>query len=117
MAAKLLGAVALQDPRRALEFVNTVSEDLSDWAVCDTLGTQGVRPIALAQRKTIVALARRLTRSHHLWARRLAIVLLLNLAIDPTERKTIQRILAPLRSDREPYIRKALAWIDKDLGK
>jgi hypothetical protein len=51
---------------RALEFVNTASEDLSDLAICDMLGTQGVRPIALAQRKTIVAKAGRLTRSRHL---------------------------------------------------
>jgi 3-methyladenine DNA glycosylase AlkD len=117
LAAKLLGAIARQDPVRALQFVKTASKDLSDWAVCDTLGTQGVRPIALAQRKTIVAMAERLTRSRHLWARRLAIVLLLHVAVDPTKRATIRRILAPLRSDKEPYIRKALAWIDRDLAK
>ena len=117
LAAKLLGAVARQDPVRALEFVNSASEDLSDWAVCDTLGTQGVRPIAVAQRKTIVAMARRLTRSRHVWARCLAIVLLLDVAAYPMERTTVRRILAPLRSDRAPYIRKALAWIDRDLSK
>jgi 3-methyladenine DNA glycosylase AlkD len=117
LAAKLLGAIARQDPVRALAFVNTASKDLSDWVVCDTLGTQGVRPIALAQRKTIVAMAERLTRSRHLWGRRLAIVLLLDVAADPTERAAVRRILAPLRSDREPYIRKALTWIYKDLGK
>jgi hypothetical protein len=96
LAAKLLGAVARQDSVRALEFVNTASEDLSDWAVCDTLGTQGARTIALAQRKTIVAMAGRLTRSRHVWARRLAIVLLLDVAADPMERATVRRILAPL---------------------
>jgi 3-methyladenine DNA glycosylase AlkD len=117
LAAKVLGAVARQDPVRALEFVNTASKDLSDWAVCDTLGTQGVRAIALAERRTIVAMAERLTRSRHLWARRLAIVLLLNVAGVREERATIRRILAPLRSDKEPYIQKALAWIDKDLSK
>lgn len=117
LAAKLLGAVARQDPVRALDFVCTASKDLSDWAVCDTLGTQGVRPIAVAQRKTILAMAERLTRSRHMWARRLAIVLLLNFAAVPTERAAIRGILAPLRLDKEPYIQKALAWIDKDLRK
>jgi hypothetical protein len=29
------------------------------------------------------------------------------------ERATVRRTLAPLRSDKEPYIRKALAWIDR----
>jgi len=117
LAAKLLGAVARQDPARALGFVRTVSKDLSDWAVCDTLGTQGIRPIALAQRNAIFAIAEQLTRSRRLWERRLGIVLLLNFAAIPRERAAIRRTLAPLRSDKEPYIQKALAWIDKDLRK
>lgn len=33
------------DPRRALEFIASAARDLSDWAVCDTLGTQGVRKL------------------------------------------------------------------------
>ena len=92
LAAKLLGAIARQDPERTLAFVNAASKDLSDWAVCDTLGTQGVRPIALTQRKSIVAMAERLTRSRRLWERRLAIVLLLNVAGIPGERVAIRRI-------------------------
>ena len=117
LAAKLLGAVARQDPVRALAFVDTASKDLSDWAVCDTLGTQGVRPIATTQRTSIVAMAGRLSESRHLWDRRLAIVLLLHFARVPKERATIRKLLAPLRSDQEPYIQKALAWIDNDLSK
>lgn len=117
LAAKLLGSVARQDPVRALEFVSTISKDLCDWAVCDTLGTQGVRPIALAQRNGIFAMSGRLTRSRRLWERRLGIVLLLNFAGIPKERAAIRRLLAPLRSDKEPYVKKALTWIDKDLSK
>jgi 3-methyladenine DNA glycosylase AlkD len=117
LAAKLLGAVARQDPVRALNFVSTASKDVSDWAVCDTLGTQGIRPIALAHRDAIVRMAERLTRSGRLWERRLGIVLLLNFAGVPKERTAIRRLLAPLRSDKEPYIQKALKWIDKDLSK
>jgi 3-methyladenine DNA glycosylase AlkD len=115
LATKLLGAVAKQDPVRALGFVRMVSKDLSDWAVCDTLGTQGLRPIALAQRSAIFALAEQLTRSRLMWERRLGIVLLLNFARIPTERAAIRRTIEPLRSDKEPYVKKALTWIDKDL--
>lgn len=117
LATKLLGAVARQDPTRTLAFVSTASKDLSDWAVCDTLGTQSVRPIAVAQRDKVFALAERLTRSRRLWERRLGIVLLLNFAAIPTERSAIRKVLAPLRSDTEPYVQKALTWIDKDLNK
>jgi len=117
LATKLLGAIARQDPMRALGFVRTASKDLSDWAICDTLGTHGVRSIALAHRDAVFALAERLTRSRRLWERRLGIVLLLNFALIPTERAAIRRTIEPLRSDKEPYIKKALAWIDKDLHK
>jgi 3-methyladenine DNA glycosylase AlkD len=117
LATKLLGAVARQDPERTLRFVSTASKDLSDWAVCDTLGTQGVRSIALARRDEIFALAERLVRSRHLWERRLGIVLLLNFAVITAERAVIRRIVAPLRSDKEPYVQKALTWLDKDLSK
>lgn len=113
LAAKLIGAIARQDPARALGFISAVSKDLADWAVCDTLGTQGIRPIAHAQRDAIFALSERLTRSRHVWERRLGIVLLLNFAAIPTERATIRRMLKPLRSDKEPYVRKALTWIDR----
>lgn len=117
LAAKLLGAIARQDPARALRFVSVASKDISDWAVCDTLGTQGIRPIAAAHRDAVFALAQRLTQSCRLWERRLGIVLLLNFATAPRERAAILKILAPLRSDTEPYIKKALAWIEKDLAK
>src|SRR5437763_594749 len=86
LAAKLLGAVARQDPVRALGFVSVASKDLSDWAVCDTLGTQGIRSIALARRDTIFTMAERLTKSRRLWERRLGIVLLLNFARVQMER-------------------------------
>jgi 3-methyladenine DNA glycosylase AlkD len=117
LAAKLLGAVARQDPKRTLRFISTASKDLSDWAICDTLGTQGIRPIALARRDAMFALAERLTLSRRLWERRLGIVLLLNFAAIPAERAAIRRIIAPLRSDKEPYVQKALTWLDKDLSK
>lgn len=117
LATKLLGAIARQDPSRALAFVSAASKDLSDWAVCDTLGTQGIRPIAVAHRDAVFALAERLTRSRRLWQRRLGIVLLLHFAGDPAEHSAIRKILAPLRSDGEPYVRKALDWIRRDMNK
>jgi hypothetical protein len=69
------------------------------------------------QRTRIGAMAERLTRSRRLWERRLAIVLLWHFARAPRERASIRRILVPLRAEKEPYIRKALTWIDKDLSK
>jgi 3-methyladenine DNA glycosylase AlkD len=99
-----------------LGFVSTASKDLSDWAVCDTLGTQGIRSIAAAQRDAMFILAERLTRSRRPCERRLGIVLLLNFASISKERAAIRKVPAPLRSDKESYGRKALTWIDKDLS-
>jgi 3-methyladenine DNA glycosylase AlkD len=117
LAAKLLGAVCRSDPARALRFVAAVSTELSDWAVCDTLGTQGVRAIAQTQREAVFALAEQLIRSKTMWSRRLGIVLLLNFATDRRAHGPIRRLIAPLEKDPEPYIRKAMTWIEKDLAR
>jgi len=117
LAAKLLGVVARQDPARAVAFISAASKNVSDWAVCDTLGTQGIRSIALGHRDVLFALAERFTQSDRLWERRLGIVLLLNFAADPRERSAIRKLLAPLQSDGRPYVQKALAWIERDMRK
>jgi 3-methyladenine DNA glycosylase AlkD len=116
LAAKLLGAIARVDPDRSLVFVAGADNAISDWAVCDTLGMQGVRAIAKARRDEIFSIAQQLLRADRHWARRLGIVLLLHFAKVENERPAIRRMLAPLRADREHYIRKALVWIDKDLA-
>jgi len=69
------------------------------------------------ERDALFDLAGDLVRSHAVWERRFGVVLLLNFARVEQERPLIRRMLAPLRKDTEPYVRKALTWIDKELAR
>jgi len=117
LASKLLGAVAKRDPARALKFLRKAATDVGDWVICDTIATQGIRPLARTHTAELFELAESITPSKSVWKRRLGIVLLLNFAKQRESRAAIRKILAPLRTDSEPYVRKALTWIDKDLGR
>jgi 3-methyladenine DNA glycosylase AlkD len=47
---------------------------------------------------------------------RLGVVLLTHYAKNAVLRDTIISIVRPLRADKEHYIQKALAWLDRDLA-
>ena len=46
----------------------------------------------------------------------LGIVLLTHYAKEPARRAEVQQIVRPLRPEKEHYIKKALAWLDRDLN-
>jgi 3-methyladenine DNA glycosylase AlkD len=116
LAAKILGFAARHDPERAISLVCELSSDIADWAVCDTLGMQSVKGIAAKSEDKLVEAARQLAKSSLMWQRRLSIVLLTHVAKEPSKRAEILGILRPLRLEKEHYVKKAIAWIDKDLG-
>lgn len=116
LAAKLLGAVARTDGDQTLALVEEFASGVADWAVCDTIGMQSVKAIATKYEGQIFEVAKRLARSPAMWPRRLAIVLLTHYAKQPARRGAIQEIVRPLRGEKEHYIKKALAWLDRDLG-
>lgn len=116
LAAKILGFAARDNPERAIALVLEFSNDIADWAVCDTLGMQSVKSIAAKNEDKIVETARQLSNSSLMWQRRLGIVLLTHFAKKPSKRAEILEILKPLRIEKQHYIKKAIVWIDKDLG-
>ena len=117
LATKILGKVCKKDPDRAMEIVLRFSKDISDWAVCDTLATQGVRGILKIKQKEIFDLAKKFVKSDYMWQRRIGIVLLINYSKDINSRNEIRRIIKPLQDDKEHYIKKAIIWIEKSLKK
>ena len=114
LAAKLLGSVARKDPEQTLALVEEFSREIEDWAVCDTLGMQSVKAIAAKQRDRILEMSGRLVAARAMWQRRLGVVLLTHYAKDAGLRDELLTIVRPLRADREHYIQKALAWLDRD---
>ena len=73
LAAKLLGSSCKKDPDRALTLAKTFAAQISDWAVCDTLGMQGVKGIASEKQIELFAWSNKLVKSRNLWERRLRV--------------------------------------------
>ena len=117
IAAKLLGSSCKKDPERALTLAKKFAAQVSDWAVCDTLGMQGVKGIALQKQSELFAWSNKLVKSKSLWERRLGLVLLTHFVKDRNSRTLIEETLARLSGDKEHYVKKAVAWLQRDLRK
>ena len=117
LAAKILGLAARDNPDRAVALVLEFSSGVTDWAVCDTLGMQSVKSIAAKNEDKVIEAARKLLKSSRMWQRRVGIVLLTHYTKVTSKQEAIRAMLYPLRIEQEHYIKKAIAWIDRDLAK
>jgi len=117
LAAKILALVSKKDPARALSLVSKFSKEVSDWAVCDTLGQQSIRPIAKLKEKQILGLSGRWVKSPRAWQRRLSLVLLEGYSREARLHPIIRARLKKLEGDRDPYVRKAVEWTKRNLKK
>jgi len=115
LAAKILGRICKKDPEKTLKLVESFLNDISNWAVCDTLATQGIKAIAKIKQKEILELSRKLIKSKNPWKRRFGIVLLINFKKDRALRKEIEAILGQVEDDKEYYVKKAIDWIKRSL--
>jgi 3-methyladenine DNA glycosylase AlkD len=82
IAAKLLGSSCKKDSDRALTLAKKFAPQISDWAVCDTLGMQGVKAIAVEKQIELLAWSNKLVKSKSLWDRRLSLVFLTHFVKD-----------------------------------
>lgn len=117
LAAKLINKLAKKEPTEALAAVKKFSNDIQDWAVCDTLGMQSLKPIAATHSKEIFLLAKKLNHSKKFWQRRLSLVLVEVYAKDEKMHNAINTLLVPLKTDKEYYVKKAVEWIEKTMNK
>ncbi len=113
LAAKILGKISKQDPQLTLKLVNRFVGDIIDWAVCDTLAIQGLRPIIKIKQKEIFELSEKLVKSNNLWKKRFGIVLLINFRDERQLKEEIGRIIKQLKYDEEYYVKKALDWLKR----
>jgi len=115
LAIKILANIAKRNPEQVIKFINKFSKDISDWAVCDTLATQGIRKIAKDKQKEIFAFSKKYILSKSLWQRRFAIVLLIELNRCGFDKKKIKKLAETVKDDKELYVKKAIVWLDKEL--
>ena len=115
LAAKILGRICKKDPDKTLKIIKKMVPGISDWGVCDTLATQGIRKIAQEKQKELFELSRKHVLSKNFWQRRFGLVLLINFAQNKHSKKDIKDILRKVENDKEPYIKKAITWLKSKL--
>ena len=117
LASKVLGKICKKNPDKTLKLIKKFSKDISDWAVCDTLASQGIKKIVIIKQKEIFEISNELIKSKDLWQRRFALVLLVNFTKDENLKKEIEKILKKIEGDNEYYVKKAVIWLKKELKK
>lgn len=117
IAAKMLREICKTDPDRSVKLVSSFSNDISDWAVCDTLGMQSLKPIAKKMQKEIFELSEKLLKSKNFWERRLSLVVIEVFTKDKTQQPEIKKRVKSLEKDEAYYVRKAVVWIKRNFTK
>lgn len=117
LAAKLINQLAKNFPHESVEAVRKFSYEIEDWAVCDTLGMQSLKPLAKTHSKEIISLAKELNGAVSFWQRRLSLVLVEVFAKDEKMRRVIDPLVRRLEKDKEYYVKKAVVWIRSSMAK
>jgi len=117
LAAKLLHVIFKKDPLLSLKLVADFSKDISNWAVCDAVGMQSLKPVAKKIQKEIFALSAKLVRSKNLWERRLSLVIIEVFTKDNSLKAEIMKRVKMLENDEEYYVKKAVVWIKRNFKK
>ena len=117
LAVKLLSRNCRKDPDYTLRLVEDFSLEIDNWAVCDTLCSEAIRPILKLKNKEIWNLARTFLTSEKMWIRRMGIVTLIHFAKIPDRKPEVRALIQPLQDDKEYYIKKAITWITRYLDK
>ena len=117
LAAKLLTIICKKDPLLSLKLVTGFSKDISNWAVCDTVGMQSLKPVAKKIQQEIFDLSAKLVKSKDLWERRLSLVIIEVFTKDRSLHPEIMKRVKMLENDEEYYVRKAVEWIKRNFKK
>ncbi len=117
LALKMLGRIAKKDPERSLELIQYFAPGIDNWAVCDAMGMQALKPILKTHQQEVFALAKKYNASKNFWERRLSLVLVEWYTREPSLHSAIKKLVKPLEKDPEYYVRKAVVWINKNFAK
>src|SRR5678816_2080014 len=117
LAAKLLNVICKKDPSLSLKLVGSFSKDISNWAVCDAVGMQSLKPVAKKIQKEIFDLSAKLIKSKNLWERRLSLVIIEVFTKDNSLQAEIIKRVKMLENDEEYYVKKAVVWIKRNFEK
>ncbi|MBS1610028.1 MAG: DNA alkylation repair protein [Bacteroidetes bacterium] len=117
LALKMMGKITKKDPERSLKTIQLFANNIGNWAVCDAMGMQGLKPILKTHQREIFALAKKYNSSSDPWQRRLSLVLVEWYTRIPSLHPEIKKLVKALEDDNEYYVKKAIVWINKNFQK
>ena len=117
LALKMLGKIAKKGPEQSLRLTQLFAKNIGNWAVCDAMGMQALKPILKSHQEEIFALAWKYNSSKDFWQRRLSLVLVEWYTRIKELHPEIKRLVKNLENDDEYYVKKAVVWINKNFNK
>jgi 3-methyladenine DNA glycosylase AlkD len=117
IAIKIMEKMGKKDPKKLLSLFKKFSKEIENWAVCDGLGMQFLRSIIKTHSKEIFAIAGQFNRSNDPWQRRLSLVMVEWYTRDSSHHSEIKKLVKTLEKDDEYYVKKAVAWINRNFTK
>lgn len=119
--AKQIGGKSLErfgpkHPKACLDFVSSALPDLDNWSVCDSLAMYGVEPIVCSSTELVLPLSGKWIQSADKWVRRFGVVTLLGYKRVKTTGKVFE-LLDMVMEDKDRDVRKAVAWILREITK
>ena len=116
IAGKSLEKYGPKYPRICLGFVTSVLHELDNWSVCDSLAMYGVEPVVYANPELVLPMSEKWVQSADKWVRRFGVVTLRGYKrLQATEK--VFELLAMVMEDKEEDVRKAVAWILREITK
>ncbi len=112
-----MNVICKKNPELSLKLVAAFSKDISNWAECDTIGMQALKPVAKKIQKETFDLSAKLMKSKNLWERRLSLVIIEVYTKDKTLQPEIMKRAGALENDQEYYVKKAVDWIKRNFNK
>ena len=116
VVGKCLEKFAPKNPEICLDFISSVLSDLDNWAVCDNLAMCGVGPIVYSNSELVLSLSEKWVKSDNKWIKRFGVVSLRGYKTIKTTVNVLQ-ILDLVKEDKDKDIKKAVAWILREITK
>ncbi|MBK8951730.1 MAG: DNA alkylation repair protein [Chitinophagaceae bacterium] len=117
IAIKILEKKGKSDPERLLKLFKQFAEYIDNWAICDGMGMQFLRSIVKTHSKDIFGIATVYNKDKNFWKRRLSLVMVEWYTRHGDKHEAILNLVKPLENDEAYYVRKAVAWINRNFEK
>lgn len=119
ITSKILSKIGRKEPEKTLIFIKSLLNNINNWAVCDTLATQGLRGIINKIGEEILPLAIQNIKGKNKWIKRFDVVTIVELTHNKKLKipKRVFNIIKPLMTAEDSDIKKAIAWALREISK